>query len=410
MSPRSVTIAYLTSSYARATDTFIRDEVRQLRLLGRTVHTFSVRRPDESEVVNDDVARERRGTTYLLDHGPASFARAVLMALIRSPRRFMRAVVVRRELRQPGLKGWLWPWFYLVEACLLAGYLRRRKVQHLHDHIAEGSASVAMLASILTGVPYSLTIHGPSEWDSPGELALDVKARHATFVAVISEHTRGQLCRWISHDDWSKVHVVRCGLRLEEYPEPERHGASDSLPRTLVSVGRVAPVKGHRVLLEALLAARIEAGRLRVVIVGDGPERESLEEFARSAGLAQMVEFTGWQSSERVRAVVAAADGLVMPSFAEGLPVAIMESMASGVPVISSDVGGISELVEPGRSGWLVPAGSVAALAAAIEDLLSTPAPRLADMGAEGRHSVARRHDLVSEVATLDDLIRGGGA
>ena len=183
--PDPMTIGYLTSVYARASDTFVRGEVAVLRNLGHTVHTFSVRRPGPDELIGDEVRREHANTEFLLA-APVRMALAAVKAAFRSPRRLLGAARLAAQIGAPGIKGRLWPWAYLLEAVYLAELLRARRVQHLHNHIGENSAAVAMLAAKLAGIPYSLTIHGPGEFDRPTRLALDKKAHHAAFVATIS--------------------------------------------------------------------------------------------------------------------------------------------------------------------------------------------------------------------------------
>ena len=286
--PDAHTVAYLTSVYARATDTFIRDEVATLRALGDDVRTYSVRKPLASEVVNPAIEAERDATTYLLDLPRTSLLSATATVLVRSPRRFFKAAAAACRLGRPGLKGQLWPVFYFIEACALAVHLQKDRVDHLHNHIGEGSASVAMLTSLMTGIPYSFTVHGPSEWDAPMELALDLKAQHAAFVVAISEYTRGQVRRWSKPEDWSKVHVVHCGVRI-----PTNTPAAIPTPRAelrVLSVGRLAPEKGSSGA-GAGLGATISAGtaprrdrrrRPRAVQIGatdralwSGPERRA---------------------------------------------------------------------------------------------------------------------------------------
>ena len=397
---RPRTIAYLTSYYARATDTFVRDEVAWLRGGGDTVHTYSVRKPAVTEVVNEAIAAERARTTYLLDQSRAVFVTSLLGTLIRSPRGFARAVKVTRLLSSPGIRARVWPVLYLVEACVLARDMRRRRVEHLHNHIGEGSASVALLASIISGVPFSFTVHGPSEWDKPHELSLDVKARHAKFVATISAYTQGQMRRWVDPEDWSKIHVVHCGVEVpltdDETIEPPT--------LVFVSVGRLAREKGHLVLLQALKELGV-LPPMRVIIVGDGPERARLESYARNNRLDGVVELPGWLSSREVNGLLRNATALIMPSFAEGLPVSIMEAYALGKPVVSSDVGAIAELVQPGLSGWLVPAGSPVGLAQALKDLIESSSTERNSMGNYGRETVRAQHDLGREMEVLSSLI-----
>ena len=396
------TIAYLTSAYARASDSFIRGEVARLRDLGHTVHTFSVRRSSEDEMVGDDVRREAAATEYLLEANPVRMALALARCLLRTPARVFEAFKLARLTGTPGLKGRLWPVAYLLEAAYLAQRLEARGVCLLHDHIGENSASVAMLASTLSKIPFSMTIHGPGEFDRPTLLALGVKIRRAAFTVAISEYGRSQLYRWSDHADWRKIAIVHCGLdgtflRQPLTPVPEA--------KRLVCVGRLAEQKGQLLLIEAMGKLAAEGVEGELVLVGDGPLRRPLEELARSLSISDRVHFAGWKDAEGVREEILAARAMVLPSFAEGLPVVLMEALALGRPAISTYVAGIPELVTPGRCGWLVPPGSVDALADAIREALTAPADLLEELGREGARRVSLHHDGAVEAAKLSDLM-----
>src|SRR3954447_13775888 len=175
------TVAYLTSVYARSSDLYIRGEVAQLRALGFTVYTFSIRRPEARELVSEEIRREYATTEFVLAAGVPRLMLAWLRSMLRSPRRMLATVGLMLRISTPGLKGRLWPLAYLVEAAYLAERLRAQGVEHLHNHIGENSAAVAMLAASIAGLPFSLTIHGPSEFDRPTQLALGEKIRRAAF-------------------------------------------------------------------------------------------------------------------------------------------------------------------------------------------------------------------------------------
>jgi glycosyltransferase involved in cell wall biosynthesis len=397
-----VIIAYLTSTYARASDTFIRGEVAELRALGYTVHTFSIRRPGPDELVSDEIRREHAATEFVLEAGVAQLVLVWLRTLFRSPRRMLAAGRLAARISTPGLKGRLWPLAYLLEAAYLAERLQAKAVEHLHNHIGEGSASVAMLASVLTGIPFSMTIHGPGEFDRPGLLALDEKLRRASFTATVSEFSRSQLYRWSDRADWPRIHVVHCGLDGTFLDV-----ATSAIPeaRRLVCVGRLAEQKGPLLLVEA--AGRLAAAGLmfELVLVGDGPLRGPVEERIEQLGLSKHVHLVGWRDAVAVRDEILRARALVLPSFAEGLPVVLMEALALGRPVVSTYVAGIPELVVPGVCGWLVPAGSVEALAAAMQDALLAPVQLLERMGNAGAARAAQRHNGAIEAAKLAALI-----
>jgi glycosyltransferase involved in cell wall biosynthesis len=394
------TIAYLTSAYARTSDSFIRAEVVRLRELGFTVHTFSIVEPPASERVSDEVRAEHARTEYILKQGILRLACSAAAEFARAPARFLSTLALAMHCGWPGLKGRFWPFAYFMEACHLARRLRSLEVEHLHNHIGEGSAAVAMLAAALAAIPYSLTLHGPGEFDRPALLALREKVKRSRFSAVVSEYGRSQLMRWTDPADWARIHVVRCGILMEEC------SPSTEFPRRLVCVGRLSAEKGHLILVRALARLKDEAP-FEVVVVGDGPMRPRIEEEARALGVADRLRLAGWRSAEGVREAILASRAVVLPSFAEGLPVVLMEAFALGRPAITTAIAGIPELVEPGVSGWLVPAGSCAELAAAMRDALDADAARLADMGRAGRDRVRERHNQRREVERLRALMVG---
>ena len=396
------TIAYLTSAYARASDSFIRGEVARLRDLGHTVHTFSVRRGGRDEMVDDDVLREAANTEYLLEAGPFRMALALARATIRTPGRVLNALRLAARTGTPGLKGRLWPLAYLLEAAYLAERLDAKNVRLLHNHIGENSAAVAMLASALSNIPFSMTIHGPGEFDRPTLLALAEKINRSAFTVAISAYGRSQLYRWSDHADWRKIQVVHCGLDGTFFGQPHTPVPQG---KRLVCVGRLAEQKGQLLLIEALGQLAAEGVEGEVVLVGDGPLRRPLEDLARSLGLSDRVHFAGWKGAAAVREEILSARAMVLPSFAEGLPVVLMEALALGRPVISTYVAGIPELVAHGVCGWLVPPGSVAALADAMREALDAPAELLERMGRAGAERAARRHDGAIEAEKLSTLI-----
>ncbi len=293
---------------------------------------------------------------------------------------------------------------YLAEACFLARALAARRIAHLHVHFGTNAAAVAPLVRRLGGPSFSISIHGPDEFDAPLGLDLRGKVAEAAFVRAISDFTRSQLRRWSGPRDWPKIHVVRCA------PAPGFLAAAapvDERSRTVVAVGRLAPQKGLFDLLDALALARRSAPDLRLVVVGEGPLRPELEDHARAQGLgAAAVEFAGAIDEAGVRRHVLAARALILASYAEGLPVVIMEAFALGRPVIAPAIAGIPELVIDGENGWLVPPGRPDRLAAALGRLLATPAPELTRMGEAGRRRTQALHDLASECAWLERLFR----
>lgn len=403
-------VAYLTSTYGRAGDTFIRREVEELRRLGWTVHTFSIRRPGGEERVSADVARAQETTDYVLEHGAIRLLAASARAFLRSPRRFLRALRQAGSLRWPGLRSWVWHLAYLLEASWLAGQLSRRGVALLHDHIAMSSATVAALASTLSGVPFTMTVHG-LELLAAEHWALGRKVEASAATICVSDHGRSQCMMFAPPGHWGRLHVVRCGLDaafLDAPPVP--------LPETnqLVCVGRLSPEKGQLLLVDAVAELRAGGVPAEILLVGDGPSRQAIERRAAELGVGGSIRIAGWQGSEEVRASISRCRALVLPSFSEGIPVVLMEAMALRRPVIATHVGGIPELVRHGECGWLVPPGSSLALAGAMREALRSPPERLDRMGEAGRGRVLALHDLARETRKLaevfEEAIEGGAA
>lgn len=394
-----MTLLYLTGQYPRATDTFIQREVAALRAQGRTVLTASIRRTGPEHLVGEEQIAEAAQTFHVLEaaRNPLRLAAAKLR-LLRHPGRFFRAFALACRTAPGGLRNGLWQMFYFAEAIMLADHMQRHGVRHLHNHIAKASCTVAMLASALSGIPYSFTLHGPDIFFAPAHWRLDEKIARARFVACISEFCRAQAMLFSDRALWDKLHIVHCGIDPDRYDPAPRHG-----PPHLTFVGRLAAVKGVPVLFEALSVLRAEQPDLRVTLIGDGPERARLEQDAAELGLQDMVDFAGYRSQSEVAEALKATDALVLPSFAEGVPVVLMEAMAAGRPVIATGVAGVSELVEHGKSGYLVPPGDALKLSEAIRAVLADAEQRAA-MGRAGRARVVDEFDIGKEVVWLGRL------
>ena len=399
------TLAYLTGEYPRATDTFIQREVAALRRLGFTVRTFSVRRTDPSHHVGPEQQAEARATVAILPiaRNPLKLLRAHLAALARAPRRYASAVALAFRTPRPGLSGLAYQLFYFAEAGVLAEELRRAGATHLHNHFGNSSCSVAMLASALSGVPYSYTLHGPSELFEPTSWRIDQKIARARFVACISHFARSQGMLFSAPAHWEKMRVVHCGVEPARYRAADRR--ADAPPR-LLFVGRLSAIKGLLVLFEAMADLRKRHPGLVLTLVGDGPDRPALEAVAQARGLSDATVFTGYLSQDAVAEELSRTDVFVLPSFAEGVPVVLMEAMASGAPVVATRVAGVPELVEDGVHGLLVPPGDPQTLAEALEHLIADHDLRQR-MGSAGRAKIAVEFDVDREAARLAALFEG---
>ena len=287
----------------------------------------------------------------------------------------------------------------VAEACRVIRWTRESGAQRLHAHFGTNSAEVGMYTRSLGGPPFSFTVHGPEEFESP--MCLAEKVHSAAFVAAISSYCRSQLYLRCRQVEWHKIHVVHCGLEPAFY---QTLPSEPSQSRRLICVGRLCEAKGQLLLIEAAARLRAAGVDLQLVLAGDGPIRGEIEAAIARNRLGDAVRITGWISSDQVRLELSASRALVLPSFAEGLPVVIMEAMALGKPVLSTLVAGIPELVRAGETGWLFPAGSLDELAAAMKECLSAPAREIERMGNAGRERVLERHSIAIESAKLAEL------
>lgn len=395
-------VGYIVNQYPAVSHSFIRREILALERLGVEVERFALRGWNTVLADPQDEVELKR-TRFVLQQSEGTLAWAVFRELLAGPSRFFGALRLATRMAKGGDKSLPYHWVYFVEACLLARWSRAAGVRHIHAHFGTNSAEVAMLASMLCGASYSFTVHGPDEFDRPQAIGLGEKIRRATFVAAISSFTRSQLFRWVERPHWDKIQVVHCGLEAAFHAIP---AVPAPTARCLVCVGRLSEQKGHLLLLAAMRLAFDCGCVFDLVLVGDGELRVAIEERVQALGLQAHVRLTGSIGSVGVRAELVASRALVLPSFAEGLPVVIMEAMSLRRPVITTFVAGIPELVRAGESGWLVPAGDAEALCAAIVDCLGASPERLDAMGACARERVVARHDIDIEAGKLADLLR----
>ncbi|UVL76008.1 glycosyltransferase family 4 protein [Pseudomonas putida] len=390
-------IAYFINQYPKVSHSFIRREILALERQGVEVQRIALRGWD-AELQDAEDTSERAMTRYVLQGGVKGLLTPTLQVLRAQPRRFFHALRVAMRLGLRADRAWPYHLVYLAEACQVLQWLQAGEAKHVHAHFGTNSTEVVMLANLLGGPAYSFTVHGPEEFDKPQFLHMGEKVRRAAFVAAVSSYGRSQLFRWVAHEHWPKVKVVHCGLERGFHEV-----ASVNVPAgpRLVCVGRLCEQKGQLLLLEAARQLAAQSIAFQLVLAGDGEMREQIEALITRHGLQQQVRITGWISSAQVREEILAARALVLPSFAEGLPVVIMEAMALRRPVLTTYVAGIPELVRPGENGWLFPAGAVDELAQAMAECLAQPAEVLQRMGEAAYQRVLQRHDIDTEAAKL---------
>jgi glycosyltransferase involved in cell wall biosynthesis len=397
-------IAYLTGEYPKVSHTFIQREVQALRKRGLAIQTFSIRRAPAVDLVADQ-RDEERDTFYVLENCRrlGTLAGAHLRQLFAEPKVYLNTLRLAWRMRSQGIKAASYQLFYFAEAVVLAEELKRRGIVHLHNHFGDSSCNVAILASAMCGIPFSFTEHGPNVFFEAKRWQLDEKVARAKFVVAVSHFCRSQLMLFSRQQDWNKISVVHCGVALERYEQGQKPGFN----KHVLFVGRLEPVKGVAILLEAMAKVRSRHPDAQLTIVGSGSCRAELEAQAHGLGLTQISSFVGNKTQAEVADLLATADLLVLPSFAEGLPVVLMEAMASGKPVIATRVAGVQELLEESVSGFAVPPGDAASLAQRIDQVLTNEVLSK-KMGEAGRQIVEREFNIDSEALLLAKMFAKG--
>jgi colanic acid/amylovoran biosynthesis glycosyltransferase len=388
-------IAYLTSQYPAVSHTFITREVLALRARGVTIDTFSIRRASAADTIDEQARAEARGTRWVL---PARLRDLITTCLwLATSRPLLTITTLARTLSRPGMGvtarlKWV---AYFAEAMVLAHWLTDGQYDRLHCHFGNSGSSTGMIAARLAGIPFSFTCHG-SEVLEPVKFRLADKVAVADFVVCVSKFGMAQLMLLCPPNQWTKFHVVRCGLPAMPAPcGPNRSGHNE-----ILCVGRLSPEKAHLVLLDALARLREHRVDFRCTLVGNGPMRSVVERRIRDLHLTERIRLTGSLPPAQVMACYRSATVAVLPSFTEGVPVTLMEALAHELPVVATYVGGVPELVDPGRSGLLVPPGDVEGLANALEHVLKDP-DWARGLGLNGSQVVRRQFDQDTQAEAL---------
>lgn len=392
-------IGYLMNSYPMTSTTFIRDEIQALEAHDVDIVRYAIRKWPHALVEEKDAAEQTR-TRYILTGRLMALAGDFFAELLTNPVGMARAVGLWLRLVRNAGGGLVRHCAYLLEAASVKRQAAQDKVQHLHTHFATNSTAVALLSDRLGGPSFSFTAHGPEDLENTGPSSLSEKVAGARFVATISQFCRAQLACTVGMSIWNKLHIVRCGVDVRAFAATDAAFEGNA---TFVCVGRFSRHKTQALIVEATSRVALRYPQIRVLLIGDGENRASIETAIRRFGMQEHVLLMGWRNNAEVRQTLGSARALLLPSFAEGLPVVIMEAFALGRPVVTTYVAGIPELVDQ-SCGWIIPAGSIDAIARAMIETLEAPPSQLAEMGQEGRRRVCEAHDVRRNAVGLRDL------
>lgn len=396
-------VTYIINQYPKVSHTFIRREILALERLGFAVQRIAMRGWNDLQIDAEDI-NEQLKTQYVLKVGAFSLLTCGLKTLFFKPQAFISALKLAIKMSFKADRSLIYHLIYLLEACQASIWCSQFKATHIHAHFGTNSSEVAMLMGVLNDVPYSFTVHGPEEFDRPQFLKIAEKINRSKFTVAISSFGKSQLQRWVAFSQWQKIKIVHCGLESSFYEVD-----SVALPNKpkLVCVGRLCEQKGQLLLIEAAKKLADKHIDFELVLAGDGEMRPQIEALIAQYALQNRVTITGWISSDAVRKHILDSQILVLPSFAEGLPVVIMEAMSLKRPVISTYIAGIPELIKHGENGWLCVAGDVDDLAHTMQESLAKPIEQLQKMGDIAYQHVLARHNIDNEASKLARLMQG---
>jgi colanic acid/amylovoran biosynthesis glycosyltransferase len=394
-------LAYLLSEYPTLGHTYLLREVRQLRAMGWDIQTISVRRPEaRPSPLSPAETEELNATWYIVGSGAMGFVGSQIATLLTRPLGYLRGLATAHRIARFHPRHAALALAYFAEAVWLGQRLKKAEITHVHSVY---STTVALILRSIFDVHLSMTLHGPAEFTDPVGFAIEEKVRAAELVCSISFFGRSQIMLWSSPKDWHKLRVTPLGVDATGWVTAQFRERPS--PFELIAAGRLADIKGFPLLLDAMAELRRQGRDVRLTLAGDGPARQSLEEQVRQLGITDRVVFAGWKTQDELRAMYRQSNAFVMSSFAEGVPVVLMEAMAAGLPCVAPRINGIPELIRDGVDGLLFTASNVAELVAATGRLMDDSDMRRR-MAESSRARVADKYDLQKNGERLAGVLK----
>jgi glycosyltransferase involved in cell wall biosynthesis len=417
---RARKVCYVLKRFPRLSETFILNEIRALERFGVELTIVSLL-PREPGVQHTSVSEVRAAVRYLPSTSwelLRTAARPHLALMVAEPRRYLatlaRAIWLGIRYAHPvgALKNF-------ARGVMVAAHCRDEHVTHVHAHFANTPTRVAFFVSTLTGIPFSFTAHAKDLYLSTQDALID-RLTGAQFAVTCTRYNADHLKRLVPSALWPKIHVVYHGTDLSAFARrpgdlvPNLSVARVDDPPVILSVGRLVPKKGMPTLVAACAWLRDQGLAFRCEIIGSGPLRAELERQIAALSLSDIVRLRGAMTHEAViqhynRATLfALAPEIAADGDRDGIPNVLVEAMAAGVPVVSTFISGIPELIESGRTGLLVEPYRPAALGGALAHLLRNE-PLRRRLSTAARDLVTRRFECWQSAETIRGLILGSG-
>ena len=361
-------LAYLVSEYPHIRHAYLLREIQGLRKLGLMINTVAVRPDDRTpDQCTPDEIEERASTFYIVNAGIGFIFSAHLKTFSSRPVAWCAGLARALSYGDFHPRRTLYALYYFVEAVVAGWWITEHGISHVHTHYA---STVAWIMARVFPLEISMSIHGSGEFDDPRGFRLSEKITASKFVRAIGYFGQSQIMRAVPYEQWSKIEICRLGIDPALFPpRPFRAGAG---PFEFLCVGGMANPRAFQIILQAL--SMVESPDVILRFVGDGPDRPLLERLARELGLANRVSFEGWKHQDLLRDIYARTDAFVFSSFAEGIPVVLMEAMAMSIPCVAPRITGIPELIRDGLDGLLFAASDVTELSLSMTRLMRDPA------------------------------------
>lgn len=393
-------IAYLVSEFPGISHTFILREIEELKKNNVEVITISINSPKNLEIMDGKEKLYYNTTLYLKEELKKNVFKYFFKIFTPQGINIFFSTIKLNYFKGP--KSLLKTVGYFLEELVLLTHLKKLKVSHVHIHFANPAASLILPINKHTDINYSLSVHGPEIFYNTDKNLLEEKFRDAVFIRGIGFFCRSQIMRFLDTKQWEKIHMVPCGVDPEIYSRSE-------VPRNeivnIVSVGRLIPSKGQIIILKALNRLAKKGLNFKLNIIGGGIDDSLLKSYSKENELESYIFFLGVRSREETKELLKNMDIFTLPSFAEGIPVSLMEAMSMEIPVISTVINGIPELIQDGKNGFLVMPSDVEGLSEIFEKLILDDVLRK-KIGQEGRKIIKNKYNIYKSANKMVELFK----